>query len=110
MVLLLLVGVLLAGFLLNIGGDSGSHVKQVGGTATASAGCPIMPIPDSIDFSIPFITHVHWDFTSFKRSLNNFCDAVGNFASNLWDAVTGAIKDASGQPSTKTTSAGGGPR
>ncbi|HEX3732943.1 MAG TPA: hypothetical protein VHU91_08495, partial [Mycobacteriales bacterium] len=93
-VLLLLLGVLLSAYLLNVNDGSGSHVKQVGSQSTAAANCPLLPIPDSIP--IPRL----WPpgFTSYslaevKTGLNNFCDAVDQFANDLKNAILSPIKD-----------------
>jgi hypothetical protein len=83
----LLCGVALSVYLINPDGALEQRNGTVGGSATASAGCPFIPLPDSF-----FGT----DLRPFKQDLNNFCDVVGNFASNLADSVTTAITNGIG--------------
>ncbi len=85
----LLCGVTLSAYLLNVDGALEPQNQVVGSSATASAGCPFIPLPDTVP--LPFADDI--DLRPFKQSLNNFCDAVGNVASNLADAVTQRIKD-----------------
>ncbi|MGH3429020.1 MAG: hypothetical protein ACRDQZ_15895 [Mycobacteriales bacterium] len=73
---------------------SGSHVTQVGSQPTAAANCPWLPIPNS--FPIPRLWPPgfnDYNLVPTKTALNNFCDAVTQFANNLKDAILSPIKD-----------------
>lgn len=85
----LLLGVLLSAYLLNAGSVSEHSNKLVGGSSIAAAGCPFIPLPDTVPN--PFGDNI--DLKPFKQSLNNFCDALGGFAKNLKDHIPQGIKD-----------------
>ncbi|PZS09007.1 MAG: hypothetical protein DLM55_07430 [Acidimicrobiales bacterium] len=88
-VVALLLGVLLSAYFLNAGSVSEHSNKLVGGSSLAAAGCPFIPLPDTAPN--PFGDNI--DLKPFKQSLNNFCDALGNFAKNLKDHIPQGIKD-----------------